>query len=908
MSNKAYNQSFAMYMEGVLTPFNSATIMCTPNGVEANINVPSNVYILDIKPKTAIQIFYQDWVYDNKPSWRLMFDGYFSSFYKSDQSGGGRGIGLVCRDFRMDMRRAPAALAYSGEQELTVKNYFHSHGIFHTRVVKGITPKSKTGKDGKPTTQQGKEIRTYDTTGLSNLSESIAYIAGTAYGKGLNITKDGEYHYTNGYSTCLKEDVNGKARCGLFLDAVIRGLWMEAVGGTSVCSFLNKRIRVDKKFLVPNNRAGYNFWNRGNAGVDVGAYLMGNSQFSSIEAAIMRLAGLFSTRVYSCSTPSLIPLSEEVNGRKNYALEFIMDEDVRKFLVERSSAEFGGKYILNESMLLPPLEFTAPPNCNIMFPPMYDRVEWQYDMDVDVTRGYFSVTPSISSPDSKDLAVKGVQVPNALFNINTKQGDKSDDYGRVKPALTLEERYKGVNVIHGNVDYNIAADDAVSAFIDSTFSPAKSEKLKAEISRIREVYTKKISDADYSEGIFKEMLNDQQREEVDATLKAKREAILSRSGKNEDPGTTKTYESIKRHAVIKFLNSKYSGRVVSVDMHFNPYVMSGFPGLVIGDDAEYGQASKNILGTVQQVKHQIVISAEGAEAATSVVMSNARFDDEPTDVDPMGSPLYMKPTNPYLAEVDPVTCTYKFDPLYRVPDPVPVTMDDLNNKKYDLNVNKDYGKGLFVKDILTLSKKEVSGSKSNGVYLDEEYEPNRIARFYKFVFQHRENSFMVGVAASEYQSGKMIPFMYDTMHEAITNLRIKKSELLHDYEGAMKYVSRDICSADAFFQGILGLSVKSEEDDEESNRKVVYYKNQTENFDHSVIHDEYYGLTTSGFDGNDFDGLKKVNGGLMDGPGQMSSIMETMPATAFIDERKIAVKKYVKEAMKQLQGVSYASL
>src|SRR5271157_3541613 len=106
MPHQGYNLSFRMYMEGVLTPFKSANIITTPGGVEASINVYANKFIYDLKPKTAVQIFYKDWTPgQGKIGWRLMFDGAYSSIYKSDVSTEGQMVSIVCRDCRMDLRK-----------------------------------------------------------------------------------------------------------------------------------------------------------------------------------------------------------------------------------------------------------------------------------------------------------------------------------------------------------------------------------------------------------------------------------------------------------------------------------------------------------------------------------------------------------------------------------------------------------------------------------------------------------------------------------------------------------------------------------------------------------------------------------------------------------------------------------
>jgi hypothetical protein len=137
-------------------------------------------------------------------------------------------------------------------------------------------------------------------------------------------SKQGKSRYDSWkHSFNVNED--DKAECGTFLDAAVRGLWLQSVSGTSIGVFMNRRIRTDKRFFIPKNKSGYNFWHKQTAGLEVGAVMMGGSRFSSLEAAIMRLAGLFSVRVYSCSTPSLIALDDDTDG-------YVMDLKVRHYL------------------------------------------------------------------------------------------------------------------------------------------------------------------------------------------------------------------------------------------------------------------------------------------------------------------------------------------------------------------------------------------------------------------------------------------------------------------------------------------------------------------------------------------------------------------------------------------------
>ena len=972
---QGFNLTFKMFLEGIECPFTSANIMCTPNGVEASINIFANRFIYDLKPKTAVQIFFQDFIPDEYGirGWRLMFDGFISSYYKVDQVNQGRMISLVCRDFRADIRKAPAALSYTGDMELSSMQLYTMEGIFQTVVVDGgdksfstrvyggsLNPlslmlryiagsasgagtvaqqvaadnakaaaaqKAQAAKDAKAAADAAAHAAANPAEGATFSSIPGVNAAGkTPVKEPIVVTsstqKNGESHYTSNFGYIMKTDEAGRAKCGFFLDAIVRGFWNEAVGGTTVGMFINKRCRVDKRILIPQNRAGYNMWFRQSAGLQVGGYVLGGSRFSSLDAAVRRLAGLFYTRVYSCSTPTLIPIDEE-----NPAVNYIMDVDVRRF-INKQSPSFGGKFILNETMLLPPFEFTAPPNFNLFFPPMYDKVVWQYDVDSDFTRGYFDQVPSLGSTDGTDLKILGIQVPNALFNQTLQAGkdNAKDKFGRIKPPMTLEERYKGVSVSYGQVQNRLGCDDACVSMVIASYGKDgvkkvndKAKEILAQLQKSRGESTP--SDADITEA---------QGKALDAIHLEQQDAIQGRRVQySGGPSIADTQYSMRRQALLKFLNSKYNGRVVTVDMQFNPYPVCGFPGMIIDDEEAGGtQSSKAILGMVQQVKHMIFISSESAEASTSILMNNAHFVDEPTDMDEDGNPLWMKPTVPEKSEANSDTLWFN-DITHVVPEAIPQVSQKLDSKEYDLENVPTYHPGqMFAKDLLSLTYKQTYDStktvkgkqvkvdnpqKVNDLtYLDHEYTPQFIHRFYKEVMGQKKNGFMVDTFTS---LTKQRFFIYDTIHEATAMLRKKHPELLYDYEAAMTYCSRNICSADAFYQVILGLSVK------DSNGNFVC--NETE-FDDTIIHEAYYGVTTTLWNGHDIDGLKqnisynvkdgfgnvvdtvtKKGLGLMAGPGAFSSINETMPHTAFIQERRVAAENYIKEATRPGQAMSF---
>ena len=866
MFNHTGNIKIKMLMEGVEIPLNSISVVCTPNGVEAQIGVNSTTELYNLKPKTAVQVFYKDWVVGDN-SWRLLFDGFISATMKGDTDTGVN-ASLVCRDFRMDMRKMPAAMAWEPKQhQLGVKHLYSSAGIFHNWTVKG----SK-GKGGGKT-------RTYGETGLNDVSEMIRYISGTAKGGGAKKKKGGEYTYTSGFGGAVKKDPKGYADCGLFLDSVIRGIWTESEGGTSMGYLINKRLRVDKRMVAPVNKSGYDFWKKANAGIQLGSYLMGNSIFSSVEAAIMRLAGLFSVRVFSCSTPTLIPIGEDTD-----ATSWIISKNVRDFLVNRKSNEFGGKYLINETMLLPPLDFTAPPNCNVFLPPMCQQIQWTYDRDVDATRGVFKKIDSLSTPGSNgSFATESFQMPTALFGISGKK----KGIGSTNKLLTLDERYSGVKVVQGSVEYNLAADDVSKLPFDKILKASARADIKEKIANLTNDVGAVAAKKESAPPAVSSVLAKQQLL-LKKLIKEYKKSLNKVSAGQKDAVSKNTNNALQRHAALKFLNRKYTGRVATISMSFNPYVMCGFPGAVIASPNSFGDnVDTTIVGMVQQVTHNIVKSIHGGSATTTVIMNGARFIDEPTDIDPKGDALYMKKTDPKEAEINQDTLKYT-GKQYFVPPPLPRISHGSNNSAYDLSKSVAVDGYIYSKDLLTLTSKDVVNGKVNNIYLDSIYEPNRIAKFYRDVLQHKEDSFMIGKATiTKGLVPKAIKFMYDTIHEGLDVVR-KNKLLMTDYKSAMVFARRDVCNADAFFQGILGLSVRNSDGS---------YTNQESNFDITRIDSEYFGVTTAKWKSGDVDKLKfnpdnVDKSGLMEGPGEFSSILETTPVTAFIQERKDEVLKY----------------
>jgi hypothetical protein len=305
---------------------------------------------------------------------------------------------------------------------------------------------------------------------------------------------------------------------------------------------------------------------------------------------------------------------------------------------------------------------------------------------------------------------------------------------------------------------------------------------------------------------------------------------------------------------------------------------------------------------VQQVKH--FITRDG-EATTSIVVNNVRFIDEPTDMDVNGNPSYCQKTNTSKAKVKPDTLEYESKDYFVGDAQAKVISTTVLSPDIDLKISSGQEGFIYAKDLLAISQSDVKLGKINGIYLDEIYAPNKISQFYKAVFKQK-NNFMVGSDVDS--SGKRFLFMYDSIHEAAESIKDdpSKSKMLSDYEMAMSYIKRDICSEEAFYCGILGLSI-DQQIEEGGTKKTQYITktgtNKDDQFDNSAAHSEYFGVSS--------DDWKNISAELKSStilkPGMMSSITESQPMTSFIEERKVAVRTYLNSVRQQAEAVRFTA-
>jgi hypothetical protein len=139
--------------------------------------------------------------------------------------------------------------------------------------------------------------------------------------------------------------------------------------------------------------------------------------------------------------------------------------------------------------------------------------------------------------------------------------------------------------------------------------------------------------------------------------------------------------------------------------------------------------------------------------------------------------------------------------------------------------------------------------------------------------------------------------MFDTIHEAADVLS-NTGNLNSNYEAAMNYIKRDVCSEEGFFLGILGLSYS---DDNDISYKMKYGFKTDEKFDPTITRGAYYGVSTDNWKNLS----TSIKNNTIKSPGLFSSITESSPVTAFIQERVDKVFDYLDAINQQVESVKY---
>jgi hypothetical protein len=316
-----------------------------------------------------------------------------------------------------------------------------------------------------------------------------------------------------------------------------------------------------------------------------------------------------------------------------------------------------------------------------------------------------------------------------------------------------------------------------------------------------------------------------------------------------------------------------------------------------------------------------MINSEG-EAMTSMVMSHTRSIDESTDLNDSGFGLYLPKTNPELAEIEKDSYVYKNGGNnYLVPDGSSIIRKVESENENDSMIYEEVKDvdTKYAKDMTSVSSADLARGKRSDFYLDKKYEPNFISAFYRVMFGLKTH-FMIGettIAGSQPADDREIAFKFDSIHEAAEFLSNNRKDLFHDYDAAMNYVHRQVCTEDQFFCGILGATMKVTTDDQNAEVRYIvpaYISEISKPKEYAGFIDNeslnrmgraaYFGISDVSFETH----KTKLAGREIKSPGVFDSILSNRPCTAFIAERRIKAEDYIMAVKNVSHGVSFGSL
>ena len=918
--SNAYQYFFKMFLEGIEIPFESANIIASPSGNEANIVVGINKSIFGIKPKTYVQILYRDWIGpDSDRRWRVAFEGFFRAYSKNDDATGARSVSLVCGDFRMEIRKTPSMLVYASDKyPLGIMTHFWLSAGLTTNyriVINNSNP-------ADTSTAQEVDADVQKNSGASIPVENAASTETNKDNKEKTINAH-SFVYGGGlnpYSRIIQNIMGLASKDGIFgknggdaLDAFSRGLWIGAYAGSSYGSFVGSRIRPDKRFFIARNDAGQTFYLNGYLERLGSALIQGDSMFTTVEAAMMRFAAMFQARPYSCSTP---PLIDAVFGVSKGVYEKIVEDN----------QNFGPKYMAPTCFILPPLTFSAPPNCNIVFPTMYTNINWNYDYDADITRAIYTVGNVFDTAESSQLGLRMIETPSSLFAAI------GSDKLNPRPPITIEERFRGVNTMFSEMQYLVAFRAALASINLTFFSQyekavedilnQKNKSLQDRVSGITTFLT--------SKGISQKDIKDI-TDTVNQAFSQNTNTGWSQKVKDEvkqDEGRPSIDEILVRHAKIKYFLSRIGTRSLSVEGCFNPYLCAGFPGVVIAEktSGEFG-TMKTMIGDVNQVKH--LIHQQNGTAVTSFVLTSVRFADEPTDISDVGDPLFVEKTDPIKFRLETNGGIYPWNPdtgeaqyVIHPPDPygLPKIPYEKSTSKYldwQEIEDQDTEKYVYAKDLMLfdVNIKAELGSRN---FMDPRYRPQNVPAYYEKLFgQNALDHFMIGSAYDA--NGEPYLFTYQSIHEALDVLENKDMT----YEDAMIFVKRNVVSEAEYFFLVLGASAEYTAEDnkttvlinklkkEHVDKKINALTNLTDGYTLNANEPDpddisgrsvYYGLSSKYIQDNP-EYAHAIGVTANSGPATLGTILESSPKSPFIRERRFAVEEYLAEVKQHVRSI-----
>ena len=475
------------------------------------------------------------------------------------------------------------------------------------------------------------------------------------------------------------------------------------------------------------------------------------------------------------------------------------------------------------------------------------------------------------------------------------------------PPLTIEERFKGSNLMEGTIEEAVAKRSVNDSFAtDAMANPvAYKEKIKKSGNKQADKLSKLLDDVQNAPG-------DNSTSVVQDAYKNKKQQfinLVTQSGISEI-NTPNVNQILERHATMKFLMNRFSARIVSISGQFNPFIVCGFPAAVLAEDNRGSyKTTRSIIGQVVSIKHSINTSGV---ANTQIIMNCCRFLSEPTDIDSWGNPLFVADTDQVAAEIATNTYFYKgkdpatYSPLqkgYPMNKPIDVSQTskilDWKPNPVDHAPTDDKKRQLkWAKDILTISQEGRAEGKDNMNFTDFKYTPTQIGIFYDEILgMSRFKHFMIGHGKKP--TGEPLTFVYDSIHEALNNLTLSSN--MNDYPTALKFVKRDVITEDDYFVKILGASFKMKREAASKDAGQKFYTNIASFLDRRVD-SLWYGLPSSSYyskiqiDPEYFADEKYIK------PGGYSSIYEKAPVTPFLRERRQAAEAYIQEVNQRVNS------
>lgn len=815
-------------LEGVRAPFFSANIQETTDGVFANISLIPTSNVMELAVGTSVQLFFKEIttipesIKNNRNQWRLMFDGEFRGFNTFETAKAGAGITILCKCFRNYFRRVAMGFLFSGEF--------------------GASATTKTGKSYG--VQHLTQVNIDDLSLGSFKTKVQAFVA-----------KGSEYAASIGDE---KSSVAERA----FM-SVMTSFWNNTKSANPMARNIGYRTKLVRKIIGFKNSMGFNsFQNADMPFTPNSIYnnmvqlFVSNSGMSMIESGIQEIANHFKFNFFHCATPTFISdiysTEKDKDGKSKIKSN---NKNLTEFTIPMADPNYSVKYTytktskvgkngkavetvtttaedvqskmmpagnpnrLNQMMILPLIPYTAPPKCNILFPALFRSISYAVDYDSDTTRA-MGLTPYAFKADAKDIT--------NFWNAETFFYPYVGSEDKNLTPVTLDEYRKGViPFVHTMNRTDAATNNKMNMkyLKDRVARQLKEKKKLNEGSDLKEEADKNLDEIAKKElGVQEEAFEKEAKANATTT----------------DPPMKTTQDSKNKIVQYEYLFKKHMRRQVNVAGPFNPYSVCGFPMVLLKEDTRdisMVQIPQSMAGLLIQKTH--TIDAQAMTADTTHLLSNFRPISEPTGFDLYGQPVYSK--NHGLKNISEFNdsfweqsenginipnetnfrTTYKTSPgdtkngiKYRFYDDISNQLTSSNRSDREISylnifrstwrLARDFGaySQITSKDP---NAKAVRAS-ARGAWLDYFYAPQVIGKVYAGILYNKRSSdfFDGGIMMQENPNGNADEYSsYATVHEAVETKLEHKDMINKNYDEALNYIWRPICSESEFYLGIM---------------------------------------------------------------------------------------------------------